>query len=100
MGAFLRNFQEGQDAYLLDDYVVYHTGMSALSKIGGEAMQAARRLLIAALLRQSGCVCLGAAELIGESIFPILYMQLPELAHVLTPMPRYSTPFPSHILHK
>lgn len=51
---------------VVDEYVVQHIGHSVLSKLGGEDMQSARKGVLAALVKHSGCVSLCKAE--GEAL--------------------------------
>jgi len=48
--------------FRVDEYATHHTGQSMLKKMGGETMQAARRTVLAALAKHSGCVCVCLAE--------------------------------------
>ncbi|CAM9219760.1 unnamed protein product [Ectocarpus fasciculatus] len=42
-------------ALKLDQYIIHHTGMAALSRIGGDVLQNARRTVLAALVKHCGC---------------------------------------------
>eukprot|EP01041_Mallomonas_annulata_P001744 gene1744-3367_t len=46
----------------LDEYVTQHIGSSAMNKIGGEPMQAARKCILAAIIYLSGCLTLCESE--------------------------------------
>ena len=56
-----------QDGSKLDDYLSHHTGQAMLKKVGGEPMQRARRLILAALARHMGCLSLCVAEILALS---------------------------------
>lgn len=47
---------------LLDEFLSLHAGHSAVVKIGGEPLQRARRLVLAALVKHSGCFGLAFVE--------------------------------------
>jgi hypothetical protein len=51
----------------VDEYITHHVGQSGLSKVGGEHMRGARRSVLAALVRHSGCAPLCIAEYEGLS---------------------------------
>ena len=53
---FIKDLVAGSGAgACLDDYMSHHVGQSALAKVGGESMKVARRLVLAALVKHSGC---------------------------------------------
>lgn len=51
----------------VDEYITHHVGQSGLSKVGGEHMRGARRSVLAALVKHSGCAPLCIAEYEGLS---------------------------------
>ena len=61
--SFIHDLAENRGAgRRVDEYVSHHVGLSALSKMGGGHTQVARRLVVAALVKHSGCVSLCLAE--------------------------------------
>ena len=60
--------QAKNDGLILDEYISLHAGQSSLIKIGGEPMQRARKLVMAALVKHSGCsdFCVAEARAIIE----------------------------------
>ena len=39
----------------LDEYILHHTGLISMRKVGGEALQETRRIILACLIYHSGC---------------------------------------------
>ena len=67
--AFLSDIiQAKNDGLLMDEYISLHAGQSSLIKIGGEPMQRARKLVMAVLVKHSGCseFCLAEAKVLTD----------------------------------
>ena len=47
----------------LDAYATHHTGLRMITKVGGEPMQLAKRLILAALIKHGGCNSVCEAEI-------------------------------------
>ena len=61
---FYNSLVEGRDeGLIIDEYLTLHSGQSSLVKIGGPPMQYARRKVLAALIKHSGCVGLLLSEI-------------------------------------
>ena len=60
--------QAKNDGLILDEYISLHAGQSSLIKIGGEPMQRARKLVMAVLVKHSGCseFCVAEARAITD----------------------------------